>query len=616
MTRSPLIATIAVLLAACSDPNAEFHREVNGYLSSYEREFQRLYTAMQEADWATNTRIVRGDTTNAARAVAAGQAYAAFVGSVENIERIRGYLAERERLRPVQVRQLEVMLHIAADQPQTEPELVRARLAAETEQVERLYGYRYTLRGRPITFGELNEMIRTEEWLPVRRAAWISAKEVGPSLRQGILRLRDLRNRTVQALGYPDFFTYQVAEYDMTTDEMLSLMERLVEQLRPLYRELHTWARHELAQRNDAPVFDLIPTHWLPNLWAQDWSGLVEVPGANIDSALALHDAEWVMQQGEAFYMSLGFPEMPSSFWELSSLYPLPPSARYAKNTHASAWHMDRADDVRSLMSVEPNANWYGTVHHELGHVYYYMSYSNRDVPLVLRRGANRAYHEAIGTLMGFAAGQRRCLTGRELLAAGAGADTIQLLLKEALQYVAFIPFAAGVMTRFEHGLYAGSLEGPEFNPAWWRLAERYQGITSPGERSGRWADALTKTHVNDDPAQYYDYAIANVLLFQLHDHIAREILDQDPHDTDYYGNERVGRFLRDLMAPGATRPWREVLRETTGRDLDAQAMLDYFAPLQAWLEAENRGRTHTLPELCGPAGVTPDGNCAVAPLP
>ncbi len=399
-------------------------------------------------------------------------------------------------------------------------------------------------------------------------------------------------------MGYSDFFAYQVSDYDMGTEEMLALCDQLVRDLRPLYRELHTWARYELARRYGQPVPDQLPAHWLPNRWAQDWSGLVTVAGLDVDSALGAHSAEWIVRQGEGFFTSLGFDALPETFWERSSLYPLPADAPYRKNTHASAWHLDLAGDVRSLMSVEPNRSWYETAHHELGHIYYYQSYSTPEVPLVLRRGANRAYHEGIGSMLGLASLQRRFLVGRGLVPPEARVDSTQQLLQEALNFVVFIPWSAGVMTRFEHELYAGGLPGERLNARWWELVRRYQGVVPPGPRDERFADALTKTHINNDPAQYYDYALSNALLFQLHDHIARRILSQDPHDTDYYGRKEVGAFLRTIMAPGASRPWREVLQETTGRALDAQAMVAYFAPLEAWLKAENAGRTHTLPAL------------------
>jgi len=600
-----LVAVFLTLLLGCRADAARPKppAELDAYLNSYAQEYQRLYYASSLAEWESNTHIVEGDSSNAIRTRQANEALARFVGSTQNIDRIKGYLAHREQLDPLQARQLEVMLYLAADKPQSEAELVARRIAAEAAQTETLYGYQFRLKGKPVTANDIDNRLRSSTRLADRLAVWESSKEIGPRLKPGILKLRDLRNQVVKALGYPDYFSYQVSDYGMSTDEMLRLTDQLVVELRPLYRELHTWARYELAKRYHVPVPDQLPAHWLPNRWAQDWSSLVEVKGLDVDGALKQHSADWVVRQGEAFYRSLGFDSLPASFWSKSSLYPLPSTATYKKNTHASAWHLDLDRDLRSLMSVEPNREWYETVHHELGHIYYYQSYSRPEVPIVLRQGANRAYHEGIGSMIGLAALQRRFLVGRGLIRPGAKVDSTAGLLQEALASVVFIPFAAGTMTRFEHALYAGGLPADRFNATWWDLARTYQGVVPPGKRDERWADALTKTHINDDPAQYYDYALSYALLFQLHDHIARQILHQNPHDTDYYGHREVGDFLRKLMAPGASRPWRETLRESTGRELDAKAMVEYFAPLYRWLQVQNRGRKATLPDLPAGAG-------------
>jgi peptidyl-dipeptidase A len=573
-------------------------QEVDGFISEYEKEYQRLFYEYSEADWVSNTHIVEGDTTNAARTKAAHEAWAKFVGSTENIEKTQGYLAQRNKLSPMQVRVLEKMLYLAAEGPQTVPDIVKERIAAEAEQVEDMYGFEYTFRREPITPNGIEEVLRTSTDMNERLGVWEASKEVGPVLKEGIVKLRDLRNKTVQALGYRNFFDYQVSDYDMTVDEMLDLNERLVLDSRPLYREIHTWARYELAERYGAPVPDLIPAHWLPNRYGQEWSSMVEFEAMSLDDALEGQTAEWVCRQGEDFYVSLGFDRLPKSFYEKSSLYPLPEGADYKKNTHASAWHMDLGHDVRSLMSVEPNSGWYGTVHHELGHIYYYMCYTNPDVPVLLRGGANRAFHEGIGTMIELAAGQRSFLVGRGLLPEEGESDQIGQLLSEALDHIVFIPWSVGVVTRFEHALYTENLSPDRFNEKWWELTRRYQGIAPPTERGEEYADALAKTHINNDPAQYYDYTLASALLFQLHDHIAKNILHQDPHDTNYYGSTEVGDFLKAIMTPGATRPWREVLQETTGEELNAQAMMEYFRPLYDWLVEQNEGRTHTLPDL------------------
>jgi len=307
--------------------------------------------------------------------------------------------------------------------------------------------------------------------------------------------------------------------------------------------------------------------------------------------------AKWILKQGAQFYMSLGFDPLPQSFWNNSSLYPLPKDAGYKKNNHASAWHMDNAYDVRSLMSVVPNTEWWGTVLHELGHIYYYMTYTNDNVPIILRSGANRGFHEAMGSLIGLASMQKPFLVNRGLVPADAQIEETQALMREALDYIVFMPFSAGVMTEFEHDLYAADLPVDQFNQRWWELKRKYQGIVPPEKRGEEYCDAASKTHINNDPAQYYDYAISNVLLFQFHDYISKKILKQDPHSTNYFNDKKVGTFLHDIMYPGATMGWRENLQKNLGADLSARPMLEYFQPLMDYLKKVNEGRTCTLPE-------------------
>ena len=571
-------------------------QEAQAFLDTYSKRFQQLYTASAEAEWRSNTHIIEGDTTNAIATRQANEALAAFTGSVENIEKARALMQQKDQLTDLQVKQLEAVLYVAANNPQTVPDLVRARIKADTEQTEKLYGFDYKLAGKSVSTNDIDNILRTEKNEKKRLAAWQASKEVGKNLREGILNLRDLRNKTVQSLGYDDYFSYQASDYDMTRQEMMDLMQQINEELRPLYRELHTYARYELAKQYGVKqVPDYLPAHWLPNRWGQDWSAMTEVKGLNLDAALKPKGAEWQVKQAERFYMSLGFPQLPSSFYEKSSLYPLPPNAGYKKNNHASAWHMDLQNDVRCLMSVEPNAEWYETTHHELGHIYYYMTYTNPDVPVLLRSGANRAYHEAVGSLMGLAAMQKPFLANLNLIDKNAKTDQIQTLLKEALSYVVFIPFASGVMSEWEHDFYAKNLPADQLNKRWWELVQKYQGIVPPTARGEEFTDATTKTHINDDPAQYYDYAMSYVILFQLHDHIAKNILKQDPHATNYYGSKEVGNFLRDIMYPGASADWRQMLKDKTGEELSARAMVEYFQPLMDYLKQQNKGRKYTI---------------------
>ncbi len=590
---------ILVVLVGCGASDVDVQSEAQAFIDDYTEEFMELQYEWAKAEWQSNTMIIEGDTTNAYATQTAREAFASFTGSAEVIENARKLLKYGDKLTPLQTRQLEKVLYTAADNPQTVEALVKERIKAETKQTEDLYGYDFKIGGESVTTADIDEILKTSNDLDERLAAWESSKTVGAEIKDGLVDLRRLRNETVQALGYDDYFSYQVSDYGMTTDELLAMMRQFNREIRPLYREIHTWARYTLSERYGVDeVPDLLPAHWAPNRWSQDWTSLVTVEGLDLDGVLRQKEPEWFTKQGEKFYISVGFPPLPSSFWELSSLYPLPEGTDYKKNNHASAWHMDLENDIRCLMSVVPNAEWYETVHHELGHIYYYVAYTNPDVPPLLREGANRGYHEAIGSMLGLAAMQKPFLANLGLLPADSETDEMQTLLKEAMNYIVFMPWSAGVMTEFEYELYANDLPATQFNERWWEIKKKYQGVVPPSARGEEYCDAASKTHISDDAGQYYDYGISYVLLFQIHDHIARKILKQDPHTTNYYGSAEVGKFLYDVMSPGASKDWRAVLRDKTGEDMSARAMLEYFEPLMAYLQEQNKGRKHTLPEL------------------
>ena len=580
--------------AETADPKAE----VQKFIDQYTERFLDLYAISSEAQWASNTLIVEGEAAIDRIDNVAQEAFSRFTGSVEVIERTRAFLALKDQLTALQVRQLEAILYNAAGSPQTAPDLVKRRIAAETAQNKALFGFTFKVDNREVTPNDIDRILKGSNDLEERAKVWSAAKEVGVTLKTGLADLVSLRNSTVQALDYQNYFEYQVSDYGMTTQEMMGLMSQLISELRPLYRELHTWARYELAERYGvAEPPDLLPAHWLPNQWAQDWSEMVTVEGIDLNGILEEKGAEWLVKQAERFYVSLGFAELPASFYTKSSLYPLPPGAPFKKNTHASAWHMDLKNDVRSLMSVEPNARWYETTHHELGHIYYYLCYTNPETPPLLRAGANRAFHEGVGSLLGQASMQKPFLQGLGLIDADIETDETRALLREALDKVVFIPFSAGTMSHFEHDLYNG-LPADQYNQRWWEYARKFQGIEPPSDRGEAYCDAATKTHINNDPAQYYDYALSNIILAQLHDHIAKKILGQDPRQTNYYGSKETGAFLKGILTPGATRDWREVMRESLGEGISAKPMLDYYQPLMDYLKKENEGRTYTLPDL------------------
>ena len=579
-----LILSPSPTIAATKSPVQE---RADRFLALANAGYQALYRVNSEAQWVAVTDVT---PEHDAAAEATGKAYAAFNGNTAIINQTSELLTHEKELSELTVRQLKQLLLNAAEGPMTNPDLVAKRVAAETKQASLMNGFEFKLNGQKITTNQIDDKLEKSTDLAERKAVWEASKQIGPTLKENLVALRNLRNGVAKEMKYPDYFALEVAAYGMTTDEMLKMLEDWMATLRPLYLQLHTWAKYKLAEKFHQPVPKKIPAHWIGNRWAQEWPGLVEA--ANIDKYFEGRKPEWIVRTAEQFYTGLGFPSLPDSFWQKSDLYPVPPNEKRKKNTHASCWHVDLEHDIRSLQSIEPNARWFFTAHHELGHGYYFKAYTRPEVPYLLRIGAAPGFHEGVGELISLASSQVPYLQSRGVLPADFKPDKTAFLLDDALaRSIPFIYFSCGVMPHWEADIYARNLPPDQWNARWWKYVSDFQGVEPPSPRGEEFCDAATKTHINDNPAYYYNYAFATVFKFQLHDYIARKILHQPPQSCNYADNKEVGRWLNNILKKGGTEDWRKVLKEATGEDISTRAMMDYFKPLMTWLEEQNKGR-------------------------
>jgi peptidyl-dipeptidase A len=570
-------------------------KEADAFLESVTALRGPVTTATTEVDWVAATDVTPEHTGERA---GAEKVYASMAGARWVIEKTRAFLepAKTKQLDDLTVRQLQKLLLAAAESPGTIPAVVAKRVEVESKARGVLDGYTFCLQqkpgggcARPTTANEIDNLLKKSRDLAERQRAWTAAKDVGKPLKPSLVELVSLRNQVARELGYKSYFALQVADYGMTVDEMMKLLDDAVATTKPLFDGLHCWARNALATRYKKPVPRLIPAHWIGNRWAQSWPTLIEE--ANLDPLFKGTPPERIVKSAENFYVSLGFPRLPASFWEKSDLYPVPPGVARKKNAHASAWHIDHEQDVRSLMSVEDNAQWFGTSHHELGHIYYFLAYSTPEVPFLLREGANRAFHEAIGDLARMASEQTPYLVSVGVMPAGKEPDPKSWLLQSGLDSVVFMAFSAGTMSHFERDLYEAELPPAEWQKRWWDYVGQFQGVIAPTARGEEMCDACTKTHIIDDPAGYYDYALATLIKFQLHDHICTKLLKQDVRSCNYAGNKAVGDFLKGILSKGATRDWRQVIKDATGESISPRAMMSFYAPLVEDLAKRNAGK-------------------------
>jgi peptidyl-dipeptidase A len=575
-------------------PKNATERDAEAFLASVSSLIQPVATVTNGVDWVASTDVTPDHT---AERTGADKVLAALVGSKAIIEKTKGFLKNEKQLDDLTARQLRRLLLSASENPGTIPDVVAKRVEAEAKLSGVLDGYTFCLQPkpgggclRPTTANGIDDLLLKSRDLGERLRVWTASKDIGKPLKPGLVELVGLRNRVAREMGYKSYFALKVADYGMTVDEMMKLLDDTLATTKPLFDGLQCWAKNTLAARYKRPVPKLIPAHWIGNRWAQYWPGLVEE--TTLDPYFKGSSPESIVKTAETFYVSMGFPRLRASFWEKSDLYPVPAGLPRKKNAHASAWHIDYDQDVRSLMSVEPNEQWFGTAHHELGHIYYYLSYSTPEVPFLLREGANRAFHEAVGELARLASSQPPYLVKVGVMPAGKEPNPVGWLLQSALmESIVFTAFSAGTMSHFERDVYDGELPPAEWQKRWWQYVAEYQGIVPPVGRPDELCDACTKTHLIDDPASYYDYALATLVRYQLHDHICTKILKQDVHACNYFGSKEVGDFLRDILKLGATRDWRAVIKEATGEPISPRAMMAYFAPLSAELEKRNAGK-------------------------
>jgi len=431
------------------------------------------------------------------------------------------------------------------------------------------------------------------------RDLWIGWRTVSAGMRPDYVRLVELANEGAVELGYPDLGTMWRSKYDMPPEAFAAELDRLWEQVKPLYDALHCHVRARLAEEYGTDVVPLdgpIPAHLLGNMWAQTWTNLYPVvgpadadPGYDLTERLeaAGVDAVGMVKIGEGFFTSLGFDPLPDTFWE-RSLFTRPRDRDVV--CHASAWSIDYENDLRIKMCIAVDGEDFNVIHHELGHNFYQRAYNQ--LPFLYQDSANDGFHEAVGDTIALSVTPGYLVSIGLLDAEPATEKDTGLLLKMALDKISFLPFGL-LIDQWRWKVFSGEITPETYNQGWWDLRTKYQGIAPPVARDEADFDPGAKYHVPGN-VPYTRYFLADILQFQFHRALCQAAGYEGPlHRCSIYANAEAGEKLRNMLAMGLSRPWPEALEAATGSSqMDATAILDYFAPLKEWLDEQNQGRT------------------------
>ena len=587
-----LLIAASLFMVGCGD--ATRTESAADFVARMEVEGNELSKEASAAYWVRSTYITSDTAILAAKAGERGLAFESAM-----VKQAKQYLGTD--MDPDTTRAIELMLR-GSSAPAPDDAALRAELSAILTDMEGQYGAGKYCNAEGVCkeLQELEAVLADSRDYDELLEVWKGWREVSPPYRKEYQRFVEIGNLGAQEFGYDNLAELWQGGYDMDSKTFTIESRRLWDEVKPLYDELHCHVRAKLSETYGADKVALdkpIPAHLLGNMWSQTWDNIYDImepfPGvAPVDVTAAMQSQGWdeikMTKTAEGFFTSLGMPALPDSFYKNSMLKK--PRDRNVV-CHASAWDIDNGNDPRVKQCVEVNGEQFGTLHHELGHIYYYLLY--KDQPSIFKGGAHDGFHEAIGDTIQLSMTpsylQEKGLMGE--ITEGHEA-TINKQMKLALEKIAFLPFGK-MIDEWRWQVFSGEIAPEDYNAGWWKLREEYQGIEAPVARSEQDFDAGAKYHIPGN-TPYTRYFLSFIMQFQFHKALCEAAGQEGPlHECSIYNNKAAGEKLSNMLAMGQSKPWPDAMEAITGqRAMDGKAITDYFAPLNVWLKEQNKDRS------------------------
>ena len=566
--------------------------EAEQFMKQAETRLNALAIKGNQATWVQSNFIT--EDTEALAADAIDEATAAVTELAEQARRFDGLKMSPELSRKF------MLLRLALTAPAPKDPALRKEMTQIGTSLEGDYGRgKYCRKPDDCLDITAIEKIMSESRDPNElKDLWVGWHAIAPPMRQRYSRFVELSNQGAREMGFKDTGAMWRSNYDMPPDAFSAEVERLWQQVRPLYLSLHTYVRSRLAQKYGpqvVPPDGPIRADLLGNPWAQEWGNiypLLGLPQNNQDYDLTALlkaknlDAKGMVKYGEGFFTSMGFAPLPKTFWE-RSLFTKPADRDVV--CHASAWDIDNQDDLRIKVCLQIRGEDFVTIHHELGHNFYQRAYKGQ--PPLFQNGANDGFHEAIGDAIALAITPQYLNKVGLLDKVPEGSNDVPELLKQALDRVAFLPFGL-MIDQWRWKVFSGEITPANYNQAWWDMRLKYEGIVPPVKRTEADFDPAAKYHVAAN-VPYTRYFLAHILEFQFYRALCRESGYKGPlNRCTFYGSKEAGAKFNKMLEMGQSKPWPDELEALTGeRQMDAGALLEYFAPLKQWLDEQNKGQ-------------------------
>jgi peptidyl-dipeptidase A len=595
-----ILVASAVALTGCNQNNSEKStatqqvtaQDAKAFLANTETELMALYNEVSRAEWIYANFITHD--TSSLSAAANEKMTAAVVRLANEASKFDKLDLDEDSRRKLDKLKLALTLPAPQDPAKT------AELSKIVAELGGLYGKgKYCKEdGKCLSLGDMTATMATSRDYNELLDIWTGWRDVAKPMRPLYEQQVKLTNQGANELGYADTGAMWRSKYDMPADDFAKELDRIWSQVKPLYNSLHCHVRAKLGEKygeDKVPQDKPIPAHLLGNMWAQTWGNIYDVvapanadPGYDVTELLAKHnyDELKMVRGAEKFFTSMGFAPLPETFYE-RSLFTKPQDRDV--QCHASAWNLDSKDDLRIKMCIQRTGEEFSVIHHELGHNFYQRAYNTQ--PIYYQESANDGFHEAIGDTIALSVTPGYLKEIGLLDEVPDESKDIGLLMKMAMDKIAFIPFGL-LVDQWRWKVFSGEVTPENYNQAWWELREKYQGVAAPVARTEEHFDPGAKYHVPGN-TPYTRYFLAHILQFEFHRALCEIAGSKESiHRCSVYNSKEAGERLDAMLKMGSSRPWQEALASVTGKpEMDATAILDYFAPLQKYLDEQNKGR-------------------------
>src|SRR5215471_322105 len=444
--------------------------EAKAFLDEVESKLFSLATDAGRSGWVQSTFIT--DDTEILAAQANERLISATVAYAKKATRFDGVKLPEDLARKMKLLKLSLTLATPSDAKESE-ELTRI-----TASMEGAYGKgKYCPPGKDkcLDLEDITKIMANSRDNAELLDVWRGWHAIAPPMKKDFVRYVELANKGARELGFADNGAMWRSKYDMPPDAFAKELDRLWEQVKPLYLSLHAYVRWKLREKygDVVPVKGPIPAHLLGNMWAQTWDNVYPLvapkdgdPGFDLTDILKSRktDPLQMVRYGEGFFTSLGFDPLPKSFWE-RSLFTKPRDREVV--CHASAWDIDNVNDLRIKMCIDITTEDFTTIHHELGHNFYQRAYNTK--PFLFRDSANDGFHEAVGDTIALSITPEYLVKLGLLPKAPDTSKDIGLLLKKALEKIAFLPFGL-VIDQWRWKVFSGEIQPSNYNASWWEL--------------------------------------------------------------------------------------------------------------------------------------------------